>query len=283
ADLPKINKNPLPTNPYFKVDSLSSYYLSIQLPIPLNQTVPTSIFHRFIFQDTVKNTTVTVEGAQFTPRTSESPLVIASPVKGKNWMFINQSTYNYHFNAMFFVNGKIGTGERYAFDNLQFDDDGNYFIGDPTKNESYFNYKDTLYAIADGTVMLIQDNLPENDGNSQNIKFNTANELAGNYLILDIGGGHYAFYCHCNPGSFMTKVGRTVKEGDPIALLGNSGNSTAPHLHFQICDSQELFMTNGLPFVLKQYTKVGEKGFLTPPSTVYSNSMMEEFSEISFE
>jgi len=283
ADLPKIHKNPIPANPYFENDIISSYYLSIQLPIPLNQVVPSSVGHRFIFLDTIHNQGVEVEGAVFSPRIDAHPIAISSPVKGTNWIFMNQSTNAYHYNTMFFIDGKIGTGEKYAFDNLQFNDSGEFYIGDPVKNDSYFNYLDTLYAVANGIIEVLQDGLPENDGNAQNITFNTAIELAGNHIIMNIGGGYYAFYAHCHPGSFLVQVGDSVKEGDPVALLGNSGNSTAPHLHFQICNSKEFFMTNGIPFVLKKYTKLGEYG--EPPITpvVISNSMMEEMTMIFFD
>lgn len=282
ADLPKIHKDPLPVNPWFANDTLHCYYLSIQLPIPLGNTAPTAVTHRFVFQDTVRNQPVTIEGGTFVRDAIYRSLVISSPVKGSNWVFINQSTLGYHFNTMFFVGGKIGTGERYAFDNLQIDSAGAVYSGDPTVNESYYNYKDTLYAVADGIVKLIQDGHPENNGNAHNVTFNKANDLAGNYLVLDIGSGKYAFYCHCVPGSFMVQVGHVVHEGDPIALLGNSGNSDCPHLHFQITDSEELFMTNGQPFMLKKYTKTAE--FPTPVTpVVITNAMMEGNTVMSFD
>ncbi|HNR85299.1 MAG TPA: cell division protein FtsA [Taishania sp.] len=108
-------------------------------------------------------------------------------------------------------------------------------------------------------------------------------EKEAGVAILDIGGGRYAFYAHCVPNSFMVEIGDVVKEGDPIGLLGNSGNSDAPHLHFHIMDGTDIFFSNGLPFVVKKYTKVGdfETGPTTP--TIVTNSMMEEYSIINFE
>ncbi len=286
ADLPRTYKNPLPENPYFNFDVISSEYLSFQIPIALEQPAPSKIIHRFEFRDTVKNEAVIFDGASFSPRLSEVPLVISSPVKGKNWMFLNQSSNGYHFDVLFFLKGNIFRPERFAFDNLRFTDDlSNYFVGDPKKNESYLNYRDTLFAIAGGKVNFIQDGLPENHGDAMDVKFNQALELAGNFLVLDIGGGRYAYYCHCVPGSFMVKINETVKEGDPIALLGNSGNSTAPHLHFQICDGPELFNSNGIPFVLKSYTLTGD--YTTDPVIYspkrYTNCFMEEFRIIKFD
>lgn len=286
AELPHIHKDPIPPNPYgIIVDKLSHYYLSIQLPIPLEQPKPSRIYHRFTFNDTRQNIALTIEDAVFSPRTMETPMAISSPLKDKNMVFINQSTMAYHFYTLFFVGGKIYSGERFAFDSLQLNDDySSHFNGDPKVNKSYFNYGATLYAVADGTVLRIRDGRPDNNGNTRDeaIKIKTVDELAGNYLILDIGGGYFAFYAHCIPNSFLVKEGDAVKEGQPIALLGNSGNSDAPHLHFQINDGPDFFFSNGIPFVLKRYIKSGEtQSGPAAPKTVM-NSMMEETTVISF-
>ena len=285
SNIPKIYKDPLPASPYIPFDKLSHYYVSLQLPIPSGQAIPSSVSHRFFFRDTVQNKNITLEGGTFSPLARLKPVVIASPVKGKNWLFVNQSTMGYHFNSMFFINGKIGTGERFAFDNLQFSDDlTEYFHGDPAKNESYFNYRKPLYAVADGKIVAMRDGLPENAGNAHGVTFKEPIDLAGNYIIMDIGKERYAFYAHCYPNSIKVKVGDIVKEGDLLALLGNSGNSDAPHLHFQICDAPDFFMSRGLPFVLKKYTKIAEAGQdKLPPPKDYVNAMMEELTIISFE
>jgi hypothetical protein len=282
-DLPHVHKNPIPFIPVFTSDEISHYYLSIQLPIELSNNIPARISHRFILKDTLTNREITVEGGIFTPRTDKTPLSIASPVKGDNWIFINQSTNAYHFYAIFFVDGKLWRGERFAFDNLQLNDQmTDYYQGDPKENTSYFNYRDTLYAVADGTVIKVVDGRPENRGDAQDQVFETLDEYGGNYVVLDIGNGLYAFYAHCVPNEFLVSQGDILKEGDPIGLLGNSGNSTAPHLHFQITDGPHLLFSMGKPFVIKSYTKVGdfETGPITPAT--YTNAMMEELSVISF-
>lgn len=282
-DLPFIHKDPLPSNPEITSDEISNYYLSIQLPVELSHKKPSRISHRFILKDTFLHKYVTVEGGKFTPRINETPISISSPVKGDNWIFINQSTNQYHFYTMFFVGGKLWRGERFAFDNLQLNDRmDNYFAGDSKVNESYFNYRDTLYAVADGTIHKLTDGRPENRGDAQDVVFASIDEYGGNYVVQDIGNGLYAFYAHCAPNEFFVAQGDVVKEGDPIGLLGNSGNSNAPHLHFEITDGPNIFFSYGQPFVIKSYTKVGdfETGKSSP--VTYTNAMMEFNSVISF-
>ena len=288
TDTLHILRDPIPSMPYFTWDKIFHYYLSVQLPLSLNKPKPVNISHRFEFYSTILNKVVFLEGAPFSPRINETPIAISSPVKGRNWLFLSQSTMEYHFYVLFFTNGEIWTGERYAFDNMQLDEGLNNFLnGDPLINESYYNYKDTLYAVANGIVVELQDNLPENNGNAQNVVINSINEYPGNYIILDIGGGYYACYAHCAPNSFFVGINNVVEEGDPIGLLGNSGNSGGPHLHFSINDRPDFLFSYGLPFVIKKYERINEfdrnYNLLNPPTAIFFNSMMEELTVIGFE
>lgn len=54
----------------------------------------------------------------------------------------------------------------------------------------------------------------------------------GNYIIIDHGGNNFTLYGHCS--SLAVKVGDYVSQGQTIAYVGSSGNSTGPHLHFEI-------------------------------------------------
>jgi hypothetical protein len=285
-EMPLIIKSPLQSNPLMPMDEITDYYTSIQLQVPLAKTPPSHLFHRFTLRDTVKDKIIEFAGAEFEPRLSESPMIIASPVKGRNWVFINQSTNDYHFYMMFFKNGNLFRSERFAFDNVKLGEDlSDIFAGDPRDNESYFNYRDTLYAVGDGRVVQIRDGRPENHGDAQDVKFNSSDEYAGNYLVLDLGQSRYAIYGHCVPNSFFVQTNQLVREGDPLALLGNSGNSTAPHLHFQICDGPDLFESFGVPFVIKRYFKTGvypDSLNLASPIE-YQNSMMEQMTILKFD
>ena len=76
-------------------------------------------------------------------------------------------------------------------------------------------------------------------------------------MILDIGGGNYALYAHFQPGTIRVKEGERVKRGDVLALVGSSGNSLAPHLHFHVMDGPLSLASNGVPYVVDSFTVTG--------------------------
>ena len=85
----------------------------------------------------------------------------------------------------------------------------------------------------------------------------TLETVGGNHVILDLGNGHFAFYAHLQPGSLKVAVGDTVAVGAVIGSLGNTGNSTAPHLHFGLVDRPDFLTGEGLPFVIPRFTVTG--------------------------
>ncbi len=67
-------------------------------------------------------------------------------------------------------------------------------------------------------------------------------------------------YLHMQPGKIRVKVGDKVRRGEVLGLVGNSGNSDGPHLHFQICDADSPLGSEGLPFVFESFDRVGQRG-----------------------
>jgi hypothetical protein len=76
--------------------------------------------------------------------------------------------------------------------------------------------------------------------------------LAGNHVIVATGGT-YALYAHLAPGSVAVTSGQQVRVGEVLGRVGHSGNSTAPHLHFQLMDSANPLQARGVPCAFAAY------------------------------
>ncbi|MFF4505463.1 M23 family metallopeptidase [Streptomyces sp. NPDC001401] len=75
-----------------------------------------------------------------------------------------------------------------------------------------------------------------------------ARRVIGNHVVLDLGDGTYALYAHLKRGSLAVRPGDRVRTGQLLGRCGNSGNSTEPHVHFQLMDSADLNCAHGTPF-----------------------------------
>lgn len=72
--------------------------------------------------------------------------------------------------------------------------------------------------------------------------------VLGNHVVLDLGGRVYAVTAHLRRRSTRVAVGQHVRAGEQIAECGNSGNSSEPHLHFQLQDHPRVALAAGIPF-----------------------------------
>ncbi len=75
-----------------------------------------------------------------------------------------------------------------------------------------------IYAVADGYVVTSE----------------RLNGSYGNYIIIAHYNGLYTLYAHGQDGSRTVSAGQTVKQGQQIMRVGSTGNSTGPHLHFEV-------------------------------------------------
>jgi murein DD-endopeptidase MepM/ murein hydrolase activator NlpD len=184
-------------------------------------------------------------------------VVVGPPLRGSNYLAADsccESTL--HRRATLPINGRISLAQRYAVDWEQLDADDRIYSGEK-KVENYTIYGQEAIAAADATVVKVVDGLPQQKPGEfpQGI---SAEEADGNSVILDIGGGNYALYAHFQPGSIRVKEGDRVRRGDVLALVGSSGNSLAPHLHFHVMDGPLSLASNGLPYVFDSFTVTGQ-------------------------
>jgi hypothetical protein len=78
------------------------------------------------------------------------------------------------------------------------------------------------------------------------------NAILGNHLILRFGD-LYAGFAHLAPGTVAVSGGQRVESGEVIGRVGHTGNSTSPHLHFQLMDSADLMRAKGIPCAFRRY------------------------------
>ncbi|WP_164931453.1 M23 family metallopeptidase [Longirhabdus pacifica] len=121
--------------------------------------------------------------------------------------------------------------QRYAYDLVIVKDDMTY-EGDGSKNEDYYAFGKDIIAPAAGTVVAIENTIPDNIPGEMNEE-----QLLGNYVIIDHGNDEYSYYVHLKQNSVVVQVGDVVNTGDLLGQCGNSGNSSEAHLHLQVSDS----------------------------------------------
>jgi murein DD-endopeptidase MepM/ murein hydrolase activator NlpD len=81
----------------------------------------------------------------------------------------------------------------------------------------------------------------------------TIQTAGGNYVLQDIGNGYAAFYAHLLPGTVKVGKGDRVGKGQVLGRLGNSGNSSGPHLHFHVVKGKSALTANGVPYVIDSF------------------------------
>jgi len=184
---------------------------------------------------------------------TRKPAVIAPPLVGSNWVDANSCCdMTPHRMALNPLNGQLWAAERFAVDYVQLLPDLRLFNGDKTKPESYPGFGAEIHAVADGPVVAVLDDLPEQVPGESPPGL-PLEQYAGNHIVQDIGGGNYALYAHLKTGSIKVKVGDRLSSGQVIALVGNTGNTDGPHLHFHVMSTPDPLRSDGLPFVLSSF------------------------------
>jgi hypothetical protein len=183
--------------------------------------------------------------------------VIGPPLAGNGWTAFEGCCQRrtHHRFASYALDGNLVVFERYAIDFVQLGEDGQAWSGDETA-QNYVGYGADLLAVADATVVIAVDGEEDNEiGEPQPDR--TFGESMGNHVVLDLGNDVYAMYAHIPPGAVKVKAGDKVTKGQVIGQLGNSGQSTNPHLHFHLVDNPTGALGQGVPFVFDSLAVVG--------------------------
>ena len=199
------------------------------------------------------------------PVRTEAPIIIASPVTGSGWIDANGCCGDPtapHRNDLLAADGSYRTPELFAIDWVR-EINGSVFEGDGTKLTDWVSYGAPIHAVANGTVVTAINDRPEVPPNlppGGNVTVLGPDDFPGNNVVERIAPGQYALYAHMQTGSVRVKVGEWLRTGEVIGMLGNSGNTTGPHLHFGIQDSPNILASNSLPFEIGSFTIEGTAG-----------------------
>jgi hypothetical protein len=261
--------------------------LFLHVTLAAGAAVPAGLSHRVVIHANAAppgQQEITESGAEVAVK--HRPVAsIGPPLRGEGYVSADSCCdASRHTRAALPINGRVWLAQRYAVDWEQLDAQGHIYQGPQEKLESYTIFGKPVLAVADAVVVSVTDGLPEQMPGKypSNIPLDEAD---GNSVILDLGEQRYAMYAHMQPGSIKVRTGDNVRLGQVIGLVGNTGNSVAPHLHFQVMDRMSSLASNGLPYEIwnfqitgktpgtKAFDEAEEKGtrlVVTPMSPVQS-------------
>jgi hypothetical protein len=183
--------------------------------------------------------------------------LIGAPLRGEGYISADSCCdASRHTRAALPIDGRVWLAQRYAVDWEQMNAEGRIYSGPQEKLESYTIFGKPVVAVADAVVVSVIDGFPEQTPGKYPTNIGV-DEADGNSVILDLGEGRYATYAHMKTGSIKVHKGESVKGGQVIGLVGNSGNSVAPHLHFQVTAGASSLASNGLPYEIRDFRIVG--------------------------
>ncbi|HEX3737805.1 MAG TPA: M23 family metallopeptidase, partial [Solirubrobacterales bacterium] len=225
-------------------------YVLMDVSLARTAKVPAELTHRIALTMQPKQAAVATR-YELAPIkvTRREAVVIAPPLRGPGWVVANGccSEFTAHRGTVLPVNGAPHVAERFAIDFVQIDPLGKLFEGPLDQLTSYPYFGDEVHSATPGKVVAVLDDIPNTPAGAFPPAI-TAEKAGGNHVVVAMGGGRYVFYAHLQPGTIRVKVGEKVKVGETLGLLGNSGNSNAPHLHFHVMDSPHPLASNGVPY-----------------------------------
>lgn len=156
------------------------------------------------------------------------------PFKGEWTVFWGGDTkeLNYHV---------VSRAQKNAFDIIITDARGSSHKTDGQANEDYYAFGKELLAPCDGEVVLVVDGVKDNKPGVMNKIY-----VPGNSVIIRTANNEFLFFAHFKQHSIKVKEGQQVKQGDVLGLCGNSGNSSEPHLHFHIQNTEDMNVATGI-------------------------------------
>ena len=203
-----------------------------------------SALYETTFDNAVLGMTITlnpkneIAGLLFKPYTEAKEIIrnntkMKLPFKGE-WSVTwggDTKEQNYHVQSI---------AQKNAFDFLIYDEKGSTHKGTGEANEDYYAFGKELYAPCDGEVVLVVDGIKDNIPGVLNPIY-----IPGNTVIIKTANGEFVFFAHFKQHSIVVKQGQKVTTGALLGLCGNSGNSSEPHLHFHLQNTEDMTKATG--------------------------------------
>jgi murein DD-endopeptidase MepM/ murein hydrolase activator NlpD len=244
-----------------RIDAGERAIVFLWLTLSSTEAAPMLLRHRLTFAvlDSAGRAgkTTSVIDSLITTVDHDSALVLSPPMRGGDWLAgAGPANSSDHRRTLVPLNGKIWISQRFAIDWVKVGPNGNTWRGDRSRNENFWGFGEAVLAVASGEVVTVSDSIPDNTPGKLPAA-PTVTNIAGNHVILRVGASRYVMYGHLKRGSVRVHAGQRVNRGDVVGLLGNSGQATAPHLHFQVMDAPSDLAAEGIPFVFERFTFIG--------------------------
>lgn len=196
------------------------------------------------------------------------PVVVDFPLRGEGWVAVTSPADRVP------SHGTDMLGQRFAFDLLKVDERPGIhahpagtlrgvIIGGRARE--CYAWGATVHAPFDGDVIAAVDGMAERSWlhpvreiahvlwNAATFRPSRLARVLGNHVILRRDDDIYAGFAHLAPGSVAVRAGQSVRIGEVIGRVGHTGNSTMPHLHFQLMDDPDPLEARGIPCAFRSY------------------------------
>ena len=209
---------------------------------------------RLVVHSRQKNGEIATSVASLPINTAPSKTSYRFPLRGRYFVAVGPTPHTPH---------RWARMEQFGYDVVAVGEGMTTHHGTGMKFGDYLAYGAEVMAMADGRVVAATNDQPENPetfrrhdetdevyfGRVQSLQIDLLQhgKALGNYVTIDHGNGEFSLLAHLQPGSVTVRAGDLVKSGQVIGKLGGSGNSTEPHLHFQVTDGPDPLFSNGIP------------------------------------
>ncbi len=230
----------------------------VDVPLNADSQVPDILVHRIVARnpDSPHNSD-DVLGARIQVHSDINPPTLSPPALGDDWVSAEACCKrSHHRRGIPSFNGAIYLSQRFAIDFIQMVN-GEIFKGDPAILSNWHVYGVELLAVADGVVTSVVNDQPDITPFQPNPNRLTKQTAAGNHVVVDLGNGLSYVFGHMQTGSVRVKEGDRVTKGQVLGLVGNSGNTDAPHLHVHVMTGPDIFQGRGIPYEFDNFTVTG--------------------------